>query len=326
MRRLDSLDDLFEYASILLGDQAGFEPVELGAKSYCFKTTVSGESWDNCLDVRHARYVQALQQSLEELYIEAGASEKPLDESPLVRVRLERGSSDMWPELFQFLSGIVTPMTDVQTFITIMTGIAGLTGCLAWGRHLTFKSEKHRADSSNAALSEHEETKRRIFEPLIAYASNNPGLSAIGEKPVRSLVASMGDNDTISFDEKEGTQIPRADAKKSLPRSPRSVAQTSYADGEYLLEKMDYSQGELVLYLAQDGISVRTYTTELSTEDTDALFKDIMTRQKTEELPFSIAVQVNVRHTPKRIQHGSIMGLGPARSDKSHRELSQILQ
>ena len=144
------------------------------------------------------------------------------------------------------------------------------------------------------------------------------------ERPIKLLVSSMSDSDVIFFGD-ESSASTKDEARNALPRRQRSSEKTTYTDGTYTLNAIDYSQGELILLLEQDGVTIKGYTSQLSDEDAARLFEEVHARQLAEDLPLSLVVQINVKHTAKRIKHGSIVGFGRVREEKEHSRLASLL-
>ena len=238
------------------------------------------------------------------------------DEPPMVKTTIQQGSSDMFPDVIEFAKAMITPMTPQDTFIAVMTGIGAVAGYFVFKRWMDHKSEK-------AQLTEHEQTKRELIRALHANAENNPDKFANYEKPIKSLIATLDEEDALSVG--GSPLIPPKEAKKATPKRRRSKSRVTYADGEFLLNEIDYSLGEMILHLEQEDVRLKAYTSQLDEADAQGLFNEISERQLVEELPLELALQMNVQHTDRAIQYGSIVGFGDPRADKDHKLLSEIL-
>lgn len=316
-KEIKSIDELIDYTSSLLKHEVSFEPVEIVADKITFSIEVHGEEWSKLVDIRHAKYIMALQESINDLLEDNCVKE--IDEvSKTIKVEINAGSTKMLPDITEIVKTAITPMTPEQTFISVVLGILSITGYFAWKRWVDFKREE-------AALSEHEQTKRTAMEAILAEREARDSELLSYERPIKVLVNNLGDEDTLHLPGSPGIGATKDEAKRSLPKIKRSEEKTTYADGEYVLNSIDYSLGELILHLAQEGHSVKAYTSQLSDDDAEALFNDISSRQLSEDLPLSLTLQINIMHTDKRIKHGSIIGTAQIRPDKQHAKLSEIL-
>lgn len=319
---INSFDDLVAYASAVITKSVEYEPPTFSATSITFTVRVHGEDWSKSVDVRHARYIIALQESVDDIiaeYVEGDSCTQLL-----VRSEISDGSSDFKTELLDFLQKIVTPMTPESTFISIMTAIVCATGYFVYSRSLDHKIALANMAGSTAALAEHEKTKQAMLGAFAGERAMRESEYASYERPIKLLVSSMSDSDVIFFGD-ESSASTKDEARNALPRRQRSSEKTTYADGTYTLNAIDYSQWELILLLEQDGVTIKGYTSQLSDEDAARLFEEVHARQLAEDLPLSLVVQINVKHTAKRIKHGSIVGFGRVREEKEHSRLASLL-
>lgn len=316
MKEIRTMDELIEYASLIVNKELNFEPVNIIANNISFQVKIDGEDWDNLVDIRHAKYIFALQECVNDLLEEYGPQNIDED-SKIVKIEVRSGSSDILPDITEIVKMVVTPMTPEHTFVSAVIALLSMTGYFAWKRWVDYKQD-------GAALSEHEQTKRVAMNALIATRNVRDAEFAPYEKPVKALVGSLKENDTILFPGSSEISATRDEAKDALPKRRRSEEQTSYADGEYILNNIDYSHGELILHLSQDDQAVKAYTSQLSDDDAKDLFDDISARQLTEDLPLSLVLQINIKHTAKRIKFGSIVGTGQVRPDKHHVRISTL--
>lgn len=310
IQEIHSMDELIEYASSVISKETDFIPVRIIADKISFRVKIEGHEWNKNVDVRHAKYIISLQDCIDDLIEDYGAPGIEAEQK-IVKVEVNEGSSDMLPDITSVVKFLVTPMTPEHTFVSVTIAILSLAGYFAWKRWVDYKQE-------TAALSEHEQTKRAMLAPIIAERTVRDAEFSPYERPVKTLVSTLEDEDRISFTGIGDVKATKEEAKESLPKKRRSEEQTSYADGEYKLNNIDYSHGELILHLEQDGQSIKAYTSQLSDEDAANLFSDIADRQLTEDLPLSLTLQINVKHTAKRIKYGSIVGTGEIRPGKHH--------
>lgn len=324
-----SLDELIEYGNKVLRKELPYQPVTLVGDNFKFSTRVEGEGWSQKVDTRIARYVITLQDTMDEMLAEhspAAYEEAP----PRIRVELKEGSAIPWVEIKDFAVHLFTPMTNEQSFYLALSGLLATAGYFYLARILKYKADRHAENAKNEALSLHEQTKLAQLAAFETFAKTNQEKIQPYERPAKTLVNMLEPDDKIGFmhrdEEKDEEGYTREAARKGVPkRLPRTEEQTSYADGDYLLKTISFTEGEPVLYLSQGGIDIKAYTAGLSGDDTKDLIEDIALRQLEEELPMEIKVQLNVRHTARRIKHGSIVGTGEPRTDKKSKTLADIL-
>lgn len=311
MRDFSTLNDMFLYAAQLQRKEVDFEQPQISASSMEFSVYIDGATWAGRFDPRHARYLLSMQEALDMLLQDVTEGDI-IKEPAYVRVGVKGGSSYVTPDIIEFLRPMVANMSSAQTFVLMMTSVAAVAGLIAYSRWLTYKRD-----------SSHEDTIKHAFDTLRAVAENDPARYAPYEKPIRTLAHSLEGEDAVTID--GHGLITAQDLRKALPRKPRSEARTSYADGVYTLRSIDFSNGELVLHLTQDDVQIKALTAELSQEDAARLFDDIKVRTSEEELPFAISLQINVRHTSRVVQYGTVIGFGDPREGKTHVRLSQII-
>lgn len=307
-----NLDELFAYAAAVIEGKEEYKPVQITATSLAVPLRICGPGWDGRIDTRVARYVIDLQSSSDDLLQDCGydLGEK---EKPKVRAGIKKGSSEIIPDLIDVAKFAIHNMTPHDTFIVMVSGLAAISGLTLVSKLLAHRSETQ-------TLNIHEETKRQMLD-VITKQLDERQLSDY-EKPTRALITKRtNSSDKLLL---EGEHIDVEEARKMFPRIKRSEKTTSYADGKYLLTKIDYSLGEMLLYLSQGEHEIKAFTSQLSDEDQDRLFRDVAQRQKNESLPLHISLQLNVHHTARKFNHGSVIGIGAPRPEKPHLSLSDI--
>ena len=145
----------------------------------------------------------------------------------------------------------------------------------------------------------------------------------VSEKPLKMLYNSMGKDDVMSLGE-EAT-LNKAEVRKALQSSTRSKQQISYCDDDYDLEDINFSQGEEVLFLIKNDIRFKAFTNMLSETEADRLDKIISEKKKTEDMPFSLPLQLNVEHTSKVIRSATVIGIGPKRENVEIKNINELL-
>ncbi len=319
---ISSFEELIEYTSQVLRNEIEFAPVKFTTDTLIAPLKVDGGDWEKRMDVRHAKYMMALQEAIDSI-IATNVPEKLEHDRFLIKAELKEGSSDIWPD-FSGIAKLVEGMTDKQKFCSIVLAIFCAAGYATYDRHLDYVEKKSAQDTEVRKLEAHEETKRRAFEPIRQVIDSDPEQYAQYEKPVTKMASMLEEGDTIAF-VGEG-EVPAEEAKNIKPNRPsRTKKSITPCDGNFLLEKETYSLGEPILYLEKDGITVRAYTTFLDDDQQRALAQEIADRKLTEELPFALSLQINVEHTGKSILKGVILGIGEPRPDKEHKLLSELL-
>jgi hypothetical protein len=322
--KINTLDELIVYAGDVVSKRKKYEAIELKSVDLSFTARIEGDGWGRRVDARLARYLLSLQDSFDDLLDEFGPEEYPVN-PPRVLMEVKEGSSLPEVDISSVLSAVVTNMTPENTFISTMVAIAAATGGYVWARWRTSKEAMANNEERVKHLEMHEKTKLEAINALRSVAETNAEKFQIYEKPAKVLVSTMEKDDVISF--AGGDEMEKEEARRAMPkRLPRAEKQTTYADGEYVLDDINYSHGEVVLLLSQDGIPVKAHTTQLSNEDSDALFSDIYKRQAVDELPLSVKIQMNIHHTSRKIQYGSIVGVGEPRDGKVSKKISLILK
>lgn len=323
-KQIHNLDDFFSYASAVLLKNEEFKSVEFIGKDYTYKVKIDGDNWDGTVDQRHAQYIIALQETLDEILVNCEDGNIQGQSKILVKLEIHEGCSELKPDLTLILLTAVGKMAEWQVFISVAIGLAGAIGLLALGRVLNYRVEQARLSNDVQKLEAHEETKRQMIAPLVDYYQSNIDTLAYTERPTRVIANALGKEDEIEL-ASDVAPVSRTELKKSLPRKSRSERMTTYADGEYSLERKDYSLGRIVYTLAQGDLQVRAYTDQLSDADAESLAMEIAKREVDEEVPFLLNVQINIHHTSKRIIDGYIVGVGAPREDKKYKTLAEIV-
>lgn len=323
MKQIKSLDELLVYAGAVANKSATYEPIELVGEDFALSARIDGNEWDQKIDVRLAKYVLLLQDSFDGLLEEYG-DEEAFEEPLKVRLEVHKGSSIPWAKIVDQLQHLVTPMTPEMTFISVMTAIAAIGGYYFFSRYRDSADKKMEIEGEAAVLDKHEETKRQAIDALRTIAELNQTAFRGYEKPPAHLTRCLEEGDTIEFagEPPLAAEVAKKMAPKKLPRTP---SETTYADGSYLLKRINYTEGEPVLDLAQGPHEIKGYISQLSDEDAKALFDGIRMRELSgEKLPMTLAVQVNVSHTARNFKFGSIVGTGAPREDRQHKTLADI--
>lgn len=102
-RTFTTIDELLVYAGQVASGQVPYQPVRVAGSGLAIHTHIEGESWDTSIDVRLARYVILLQDSMDGLLEEYGG-EAAFDEPPRVKVEVKEGSSIPWADLAPYSS------------------------------------------------------------------------------------------------------------------------------------------------------------------------------------------------------------------------------
>lgn len=329
-----SLEELFVYAREVEKNKGeGFRPIKLDGE-FPIALHVEGSSWDGRVDRRSAQYVLALQNSVEDLLAEFAPESKA--EEALVKVKVENGSFLSEVDFGPFLNTLAANMTDWQSFICAMTGVAALGGYFWWNRYMSYrenlKLEQERTKQAQAQETERtaqekarQETLKDAFDALRAVAEKDPVRYAPYERPVRVMVKSLEDADTLEVC-RNGEKMPAAAVRQCGPRrAPRSGEAVTYGDGSFIVNSRRYDEGEVVLELEQGGVEIKGYLWQFDEGDREAFLQSVDKHEKEDALPFSMDLQVNVVHTGKKLKHAVIIGEGSPREGKTCIPLNQIL-
>ncbi|RRD69003.1 MULTISPECIES: hypothetical protein [unclassified Desulfovibrio] len=323
-KRIKNLDELFAYASKVIAKKETFRKIQFVGKDFSYTIKIDGDTWDGTVDVRHASYIIALQNSVNDLLSEFEVQGSLSEEDIRIKIDIQQGCSEIIPDLTKILISLGSKMTTTQIFISTILAIGGFVGIMALTRILNYRKELRLADKRAQELSVHEETKRALYQPMLdAFLLKKDRYSSY-EKPVRILANVLDSDDEVTLSDGVSA-IDQQEIKRNLIRATRNTKQVSYVDGEYYLERKDYSQGELIFTLSQGDITFRAYTTGLSTEDAESLAEEIASREINEELPFLLSLQLNVDHTKKKILSGLIVGVGQPRTDKEIKKLAALI-
>lgn len=329
-----SLDELFLYAHEVAKNKGeGFRPIKVEGE-LPIALHVEGASWDGRIDRRSAQYVLALQNSVEDLLAEF-TPEASADDV-LVKVKVENGSFLSSVDFGPALNTLAANMTDWQSFICAMTGVAALGGFLWWNRYMSYreklKLEQERTKQAQAQETERtaqekarQETLKEAFTALRSHAEADPVRYAPYERPVRVMVKNLEDADTVEVCQ-NGDKMPAEAVKQCGPRrAPRSEVSVTYSDGSFIVNGLRYDENEVVLELEQGGVTIKGYLWQLDDEDRAAFGESLDKHEKEDPLPFSMDLQVNVVHTGKKLKHAIIVGEGAPRAGKNCIPLNQIL-
>ena len=295
-----------------------FEKVSFPETSYTYNISLKGDSWSKYIDIRHTKYIESLQDTYSDFSSDLFDSSDNID--TYVRICVTEGSSDIEHELKGFLQKAAEKMTDKQVFCSIIFAIASAAGYFVYDSYTTHNADVQKEISKNEVEKERLKVFNNMHEQSI---KGNVQISAI-ERPIRTLVGIMDNNDSVYIDNKQ-ISISRDDVKRNLQTVKRSSSKIAYCDGDYQLQRIDFSLGEMILYITKDGIQIKAYTTMLDDKDDAKLSKMIEEKRKSEDLPFALPLQMNIEYTEKRIKFGTIVGIGSPRPDKDNKPLSNLL-
>lgn len=321
---IHSLEELFDYASKVINNEAVYEPIQIigNESDYAISLHIDGENWDKRIDARIAKYIINLQNSVDTLIEEYSTQNEEYFFD--VKVEAKEGSNIPYAEIKDIFIHLINNMTPEQTFISIITAIAGLSGCFFWSRYNKRKEREAELSATTSQTRQNTEVALKALDILQAKADSSPEKFAGYERPVKSLINSLDSNDEIGIS--DYPMMPVKEAKKAGPkRMPRSEERTSYADGEYYLLEQNDAQGEAIFTISADGIDVDCYISALDETDQRNFIEAINQKRLDEPLPISVNLQVNIAHTNKKIKYASIIGIGEPRTDKNIKKLSEIL-
>lgn len=282
---------------------------------------IRGDGWDKRIDKRIAQYVLALQSAMDDILEEY----VPGSEKTLLKVESREGSSNPWVDISEILNMAFSKMSDIQIFVSFIIAISGCCGYFIWSRYQSRKEhielERERTKQSYIANN----SVIKAIRILCNKADKNSDKYAEYERPMKNLINHTGDRDTIEIGD-NGDPMPAEIAKKCGPkRAQRSFERTTYADGNYTVNSRRYDEGEIVLELLQSDIVVSGYLNSLDDRDRDAFIQSLDKHEKEDDLPFNMALQLNIIHTARIIKYAEIVGEGAPRKGKTCIPLKDIL-
>lgn len=314
-KTIASLEDLFVYVNEL-EQGAEFQPIKLTGK-ISLALHIEGQSWDGRLDKRTAQYVVDLQKTFEQFFEEYTSEEAPHD--LLIKVGSRQGSWESFADITQFMNILVGKMTDEQSFYLLAYAITLIGGYKIFKRFMDRKENAEIEQERNRTL----QAAFQALEKRVGYAAET---MTNYERPVRSLVKTLDDNDTITIGE-TAERMPAYEAKTCGPkRAPRSEETLTYADGNYTVNAKCYDEGEVVLELEQGGQTIKAYLSLFDEQDRKEFRESLNQHEQEDALPFSIDLQLNVYHTKRRLKYAVVVKEGAPREGKNCKPLSQIIE
>lgn len=320
-KEIKSVEDLFAYVNEL-EQGAKFLPIKLAGR-ISLALHIEGPSWDGRIDKRTAQYVVDLQKALEHMLEEYAPEAVP--QEILVKVETKEGSWQSLADVTSFLEVLAGKMTDEQSFCLFMTALLLVGGYMIFKRHTERKENVEIEQERTKQEIERNKTLQSTFHVLEKRAGSSPETMGAYERPVRSLIRTMEDNDSIIIGQ-TAEKIPAEEAKKyASRRAPRSEEAVTYADGNYTVNAICYDEGEIVLELEQGGQVIKAYLWQFDENDR-RIFRESLNRHEQEDaLPFSMDLQLNVVHTQRRLKHAVVIGEGAPREGKSCVPLRKIV-
>lgn len=187
-----------------------------------------------------------------------------------------------------------------------------------------------RAETARMAAQEEiarQQLLQKAFRALQDRADACPQHSAVSERPLRTIIRTFAEGDTGQEEQEKlmpDTMQAQEAAQCRPRRSLRRGEAVTYADGSYVVNSFIFTEGDIVLELEQEGTTIKGYLTQLDRADRTGFLKSLG-RYKTEELPFSMDLQLNVVHTSQTLNYAYILGEGAPRKGKHCKQLSRIL-
>lgn len=339
IKTIKSLDELFFYAQEA-ATKDNLPTIKLEGK-FTIELHIEGATWDRRIDSRSAQYIISLQNTLDDLLDEFApeANKKEL----LVKMENRDGSFLSSVDITRVLESMVSKLNSGDIFILAMTAIAAIGGYFMWSRYLERKSKIELEQERTKQITVQEETRRKEAEEATrqeeirqeylqktislfqSHADANPERFASYERPIRTITKALDAKDTIQVNTMKDI-IPAETAKKCGPRrAPRSEETITYADGSYIVNSRRYDEGEVVLELEQNDITIKGYLWQLDDDDRTDFISLLDEYEKNAALPFSMDLQLNVAHTRRKLKHAVIIGQGAPRAGKVCKPLNQIL-
>lgn len=310
MDTINTFDELISFMWKVSNGEASLDGAVFSENCASIPIRVEGVTWDKRIDVRGAKYVQALQEELNAFC----KKHKDIlgEDAPLIKVAVRKGSGILDPDFLPFLKEAIKKMPPKLTFTLLMTFMACSTGYLLYSR---YESAQEQSREHKVAI----EAIRSMKEVALQNGFDTTKAS----RPIRSFVKTLDPDDQLSVAGLE--EISGEKAKKLVEtKKSRSQEVTVPCDGKYVLDKLDVKQPIPVLELSQGGVPLNGYLEHLAPETKQTLLKALEERIGSRKGIMVLELQIDVHATAKKIKYGSIVGIGIPREGMSHRRLTDL--
>lgn len=313
MVRIKTFDELIEYAVKNCIDNKPIERIEI-EDEINVKIVICGESWSEYVDYRCANYIINLQSEINKLikeYISEGKKEYNLiKKNAIIKVKVDKGSSIINIDILESVKFIFGIMTNTQIFALCAISIASAVGYMSLVKFLQYREKI-------LTKVEDEKTKKELIS---LFGSLNKRFDEL-EKPVRSLIQGMEENDKITLPG-SSEPIEYYEAKRLYPRKPRTRQFDGYIDDEFLITDIKL-ETPVHVTLEKGGISFKALV-DLPEGMVEEFYNTLEEKHKNKEMPFSIGLQIKASFTERRINSATIQGIGASR--EGSRDITEIVK
>ncbi|MCI6540621.1 MAG: hypothetical protein MR460_10865 [Bilophila wadsworthia] len=309
---IDSNEDFIQFCVDILTNKEYDENIKINFSALNFIVEISDTTWDGRVDYRGAKYITALQDSIFEItqliYEKYDISKDDI----LVKVAVSEGCNlnDVdWKLILEWAKD----MSEWKKFALLGLALFLMSGLPSKALDQYYAAEKQILEYQQQEMEEkgnqQELERRHERDKMLLTAIRNEG-----QKPTRVLAGLVNKDASITYDNEEA--ISQKQLKDMLPPSTRSGSRITYCDGEYTIKKKEYTSGEIIISMEKDDTVIKARI-ELSDDDKKKLLDSIHEKELSDELPFSMTLQVNVTHTDKMIKYGTIIGFDEPRKNAS---------
>jgi hypothetical protein len=240
-----------------------------------------------------------LQSALDRIQNEIFDFNVPPEHRLLIKVRHEKGSSDLTAEIGSLLKKMVGNLTTKQKTLLISLSILAVAGYFTTSKILDYKA----AVAESAA---DELTKAKLIEVIDRQHTRLEE----SERPVRTLVHAMDAADTIKLPAFKDA-LTKDEAKKLYPRKARTAAKTDYVDGKYVIREISYDD-PVTVTVEKDGVVFKAGLLLAATQ-LDGFYSEIKKLQLTPGSEVELELQITARYSGTGIREASIVGVGTPR-------------
>jgi len=275
---------------------------------------ISGDSWDGFIDYRGANYILELQRTVNRIYQELSGADAPvknLNKTITVKVRVVDGSSLFEINFGKAVVEMVQNLSGRQ--IVIIVGMVVFCASGYWTTKEIFKFKRDMAHNKTVIeLAEQQgKTIKQITEqimPLVDKALNVVKKTDT-EKPSRTLVSRLEQDDTITFH--DDVLLTANNAKQRYPRKPPIKTESGLFDDIYKINSIDFDTTPPIFTISSDGFQFRAFA-ELAVKDIDLLSTDLKKALETGN-DFNTPLQIFIVFRKTGIKTASITGIGKKR-------------
>lgn len=266
-----------------------------------FTIKISGTTWDGeFIDARIAAYVLKIQNIVRQIVTSKLQKRVNEQETPLIRVKLSKGSVNILVKIVEFFKPYLDKMTPTQQFIVVILTIGCLGGYWIEDRYLT-----HLLAIQNSQINERSDIRKDEF---IAEAMD---IAKTASEANKVLISKLRDGDEISFSS-INKSFTAKEARKFFPKKVKSDLLTGEADAVCKIASIDLKHDAIVLLIGDDELKAHT---KLSIEDRRRFYDEIKEAQKRKgELP-EFSVNIDILYNEYGIKTATIVGFGEPRAN-----------